>query len=51
MTGDIGGRTATLSLGDGGQDILLTVVAVPEPSVATVMGITAMAVMARRRRI
>ena len=50
LAGMIGGRAATLSLGDGGTDVILTVV--PEPGSAGLAGIAALGLVAvlRRRR-
>ncbi len=48
LGGTIGGKTATLSFGDGGQDIILTVV--PEPSALAGLGLAWLGFAARRRR-
>lgn len=50
LTGTVGGLDAALSLANGGQDIILTVSAIPEPSTyATLFGVLALAGTVLRR--
>ncbi len=49
LSGLIGGYTGTIGLGDGGQDIILTVV--PEPTALAGLGLAMLGLVARRRRI
>jgi hypothetical protein len=50
LTGEIDGNSATLSLSDGGNDLILTVSPVPEPSTAAILFALAPLRLARRRR-
>lgn len=53
LTGTLGGMNATISLTNGGKEIIMTVAAVPEPKTTalTVAGLGLLALAWRRRRL
>jgi hypothetical protein len=49
LTGPIGAFSGTLSLGDGGNDVVLTVTSVPEPTTCCMLALGGLMALACRR--